>query len=258
MPDEILPDPLTGAVPVSGPPTDADLASDATFDHADPAVHAFALDAVGDASDETERARRLFATVRDHIRYDPYASDFSPSAFRASAVVAAPAAWCVPKSILLTATARAVGIPARIGFADVRNHLSTPRLLELMGSDVFVFHGYATLYVGGAWRKASTAFNAELCARFGVEPLEFDGRSDALLHAFDGEGRQHMEYLEDRGTWTAVPLTAMQAEFHKVYGNAFEQLGGTSDPAVAPAAQQGRALSRTGRPAGPRRARRAR
>lgn len=232
--DQIQPDPLTGAEPVSGPPTDADLASNATFDHADPAVRAFALDAVGEASDDPERARRLFAAVRDHIRYDPFQIDFAPSAFRASTIVTAASAWCVPKSILLAAAARAVGIPARIGFADVRNHLSTPRLLEVMGSDLFVYHGYTTLWVDGAWRKASTAFNAELCARFGVEPLEFDGRSDALLHAFDGEGRRHMEYLADRGTWTAVPLTAMLAEFDAVYGPAFKQLGDASDPAFAP------------------------
>lgn len=234
MPDQRLPDPLTGAEPVSGPPSGADLASDATFDHEDPSVRAFALAAVGDATDDTERGRRLFAAVRDHIRYDPFDIDLAPSAFRASATVATPSGWCVPKSILLAAAARATGIPARIGFADVRNHLSTPRLLEAMGSDLFVFHGYTTLWIDGAWRKASPAFNAELCARFGVEPLEFDGRSDALLHAFDGAGRRHMEYVNDRGTWTTVPLTAMLAEFDEVYGPAFKQLGATSDPAFAP------------------------
>ena len=56
------------------------------------------------------------------------------------------------------------------------------------GTDLFVYHGYSTLFIGGRWTKASRAFNAELCARFGVPPLEFDGTHDALLHAFTGDG----------------------------------------------------------------------
>ena len=126
--------------------------------------------------------------------------------------------WCVPKAVLLTAGARAAGIPARIGFADVRNHLSTERLLEQMGTDLFVYHGYVALHMGGAWRKVSPAFNAELCARFGVPALEFDGTSDALLHPYDGAGRRHMEYVADHGTWSDIPFESMLGAFAATYG----------------------------------------
>lgn len=205
------------AEPVTGPPSEADLASTSTFDHGDEAVRAWAQRTAGDASDDAERARRLFAGVRDTIRYDSYAFDPSREAFRASAVLASERNWCVPKSILLTAAARAVGVPARIGFADVRNHLSTPRLRERMGTDLFVYHGYAVLHVDGAWRKVSPAFDSGLCERFGVPPLNFDGRSDALLHAYDGEGRRHMEYVTDHGTWSDVPLDLMWTAFRRTY-----------------------------------------
>jgi transglutaminase-like putative cysteine protease len=206
------------AEPVSGPPDAADLAATETFDFDDPTVQAWAWGVVGDATHPAERARRLFAAVRDQIRYDPAAVDGARSAYSASAVLASESNWCVPKAILLTGGARAVGIPARIGFADVRNHLSTEKLRARMGTDVFVYHGYAALHVGDGWRKVSPAFNAELCARFGVAPLEFDGRSDALLHAYDGAGRRHMEYLTDHGTWSDVPLAAMFAAFRETYG----------------------------------------
>ena len=212
--------PYPVAEPVNGAPTAADLAATETFDHCAPAVRAWACDVIGDARDPALRARRLFAAVRDGIRYDPYRIDPARSAFTASAVLASEANWCVPKSILLAAGARAAGIPARIGFADVRNHLSSEKLLAWMGSDLFVFHGYVALHIGDAWRKVTPAFNAELCARFGVAPLEFDGRSDALLHAYDGAGRRHMEYVNDRGTWTDVPLAAMFAQFRQAYGRA--------------------------------------
>ena len=123
----------------------------------------------------------------------------------------------MPKAVLLTAVARARGIPGRVGFADVRNHLSTDKLAARMGDDVFIWHGYCELYVNEKWVKATPAFNAELCARFGVPPLEFDGTQDALMHAFDGEGAQFMEYLNDRGTFPDVPYDRVMADFQLHY-----------------------------------------
>jgi hypothetical protein len=69
------------------------------------------------------------------------------------------------------------------------------------------------LYVNGKWAKATPAFNSELCTRFGVPPLEFDGTRDALMHAFDGEGARFMEYLNDRGTFPDVPYDRLMSDF---------------------------------------------
>ncbi len=123
----------------------------------------------------------------------------------------------MPKSVLLSAAARAVGIPARLGFADVKNHLQSERLAEQMGTDLFVYHGYSTLYVGGAWRKASSAFNTELCERFGVQPLDFDGTSDALLHPFSGDGSRYMEYVHDHGDRDDLPLDEILHAYRATY-----------------------------------------
>jgi transglutaminase-like putative cysteine protease len=184
-----------------------------------PEVVAFASDAVGATTDPTERAVRLFAAVRDRIWYDPFGVTTDPAGYRASAVATSRANWCVPKAVLLTAAARALGIPARLGFADVRNHLQTPRLRERMGGvDVFVYHGYSDLHLDGRWVKATPAFNAELCARFGVAPIAFDGTADALLHEFTADGSAYMEYGRDRGVHTDLPLPEILAELHATYG----------------------------------------
>jgi transglutaminase-like putative cysteine protease len=124
----------------------------------------------------------------------------------ASAVLATGHGWCVTKATLLTAACRAAGIPARLGFADVRNHLSTERMRRNMGSDLFVWHGYTDLWLGGAWVKATPAFNIELCERFGLLPLEFDGRADSVYHPFDRAGHRHMEYVAQHGAFDDVPL----------------------------------------------------
>jgi len=188
-------------------------------DHPD--VAAFADDAVGDATGRTEQAVALFHAVRDGFRYDPYNTDYAPEAFKASSVVQSPTNWCVPKSVLLTASARHVGIPARLGFADVRNHLTSKKLSEQMGTDLFAWHGYSELLLDGRWFKLSTAFNIELCDRFGVKVLEFDGTDDALMHPFDKAGNRHMEYVNQRGSFDDLPLDRILADFAVIYPKDF-------------------------------------
>ncbi len=209
------------------------LVATAFIDSQDPVVREFAQNAIAGAPSEREQVRRLFAAVRDEIRYDPYSVSSDAGDYRASAVIERRVGYCVPKAVVLAAAARSLGIPARLGFSDVRNHLQSPRLAELMETDVFVFHGYTELYLEGAWRKATPAFNASLCVRFGVAPLEFDGTQDALLHEFTGDGSRHMEYVRDRGVYVDLPLARILAEFAATYPRPLRPTHVTNDPAFA-------------------------
>jgi amidohydrolase len=119
---------------------------------------------------------------------------------------------------LLCAAGRASGIPTRVGFATVRNHLSTRQLLDFMGSDLFVYHGFVEFYLEGKWVKATPAFNARVCERHRVPPLDFNGRDDALFQAYNLENRRFMEYVEDLGTYDDIPVAAIVAGFERVYG----------------------------------------
>ncbi|TWO71697.1 transglutaminase family protein [Caenimonas sedimenti] len=192
------------------------LAPAELVDASHPAVLAFASEHAGEGTDR-ERAVRLYYAVRDGFRYDPYRVDLEPHGMKASTVLANGYGWCVPKAALLAAACRAAGIPARVGFADVRNHLSTARMRESMNTDVFVWHGYTEIWLDGAWRKATPAFNIELCDRFGLLPLEFDGISDSIYHPFDKSGQRHMEYLRQHGSFDDVPLDLLLEEFRRVY-----------------------------------------
>jgi transglutaminase-like putative cysteine protease len=166
---------------------------------------------------DREKAVALYYAVRDEIRYDPYRIDLRADAMRASAVLARGFGFCIAKAVLLAASARHQGIPARLGFADVRNHLTTKRLRRSMGTDVFVYHGYAELLVEGAWVKATPAFNLSLCRRFAVPTLDFDGINDSVFQPFDGEGRQYMEYLRDHGRHADLPLKELREAFETAY-----------------------------------------
>lgn len=189
------------------------------------AVADFVERAGGAAGESVAVAERLFLAVRDGIRYDPYRVSRDPAAYRASAIAQAKSNWCVPKSVLLAACARRAGIPARLGFADVVNHLSSERLRAAMGTDVFAWHGYAELWLNGSWVKLSTAFNRELCERFGVRVLAFDAVEGALMHPFDEAGNRHMEYVRERGSFPDLPLDAIFATFDEVYPGMHETVG---------------------------------
>ena len=186
------------------------------IDSGHPSVVAFSEKNASGKS-ERERAVSLYYAVRDGIRYNPFL-DFSDDAvFRASHCLETGQGFCIGKAALLAACARAGGIAARVGFADVKNHLTTPALRARMGSDLFVYHGYTELFVEGRWVKATPAFNLALCQRFRVKPLEFDGREDSIFHPFDEEERRHMEYLRDRGRHADVPVAEIMQAFRDAY-----------------------------------------
>jgi transglutaminase-like putative cysteine protease len=181
-----------------------------------PAVIAFSSEhAKGEAS--REKAVSLYYAVRDEIRYNPFQNFTLDQTYRASACVEQRSGWCVPKAALLAACARAAGIPARVGYADVKNHITTPELTAKMGTDLFVFHGYTELLLDGRWVKATPAFNVTLCTRFRVKPLEFDGRTDSLFHPFDEDNRRHMEYVHERGSHFDVPAEEIKRVFSETY-----------------------------------------
>ena len=197
-------------------PSSASLANTALIDVDHPLVQAFAREHARGTT-QRERAVSLFLAVRDGFRYDPYRIDLTPRGMRASGVLERGHGWCVTKAALLTAACRAVGIPARVGYADVRNHLSTERLRQTMQTDVFIWHGYSDIWIDGHWLKATPAFNIELCERFGLLPLDFDGHADSIYHPFDRAGNRHMEYVRQRGAFDDVPLQQLVADFLVTY-----------------------------------------
>ena len=101
----------------------------------------------------------------------------------------------------------------------MRNHLATRQLLEFLGSDLFVYHGFTEFFLEGQWVKATPAFNLELCQRHKVDPLEFNGREDSIFHAFNREQQKFMEYLEDHGSFADVPLDEILAAWRLTYGS---------------------------------------
>ena len=183
-----------------GDPLAPYLGAGVFIDSDHPEVVDFARRESAGLTDPREIAIRLYDAVRDGFRYDPYRMDLSVDGLKASRCISVGYGFCVPKAALLAAAARVRGVPARVGYADVRNHLTSARLQSMLGTDLFAFHGFTELWLDGRWVKATPAFNLSLCAKAQIHPLDFDGRSDSILQPFDLSGRRHMEYLRDRGS----------------------------------------------------------
>ncbi len=183
-----------------------------------PLIIAHARKTIGGSNDPVERAVKLYYAVRDGIWYDPYSPFYLPEHYRASNVLKSGRGYCVSKASLLCALGRNCGIPSRIGLADVKNHLATKQLIEYLGTDLFVYHGFVEFYLDGKWVKATPAFNKELCEKHKVAPLEFNGHEDSIFHAYNLEKRQFMEYVADHGTFADIPVDKIVAGWKSIYG----------------------------------------
>ncbi|MEE4362337.1 MAG: transglutaminase family protein [Desulfotignum sp.] len=198
------------------------LAATYFIDKDHPDIIAFSRQHAKEGQSDLDRAVNLYYAVRDSIRYNPYSIEPDRQAMKASAVLAKRQGYCVAKAVLLAACLRSQRIPARLGFADVKNHLNTARLKALMETDLFVWHGFTEVFLNGKWVKATPAFNLGLCESFHVKPLEFDGTCDSIFHPFDNLGNRHMEYVKEHGSFDDLPWDLALAAMKKAYPRYFE------------------------------------
>ncbi|MBP6047928.1 MAG: transglutaminase domain-containing protein [Chitinophagales bacterium] len=177
------------------------------IDSNQPDIIRFVKNTIGNEIDKTKIAIKLYQSIRDGWRYNPYNIDLRHKAMIASSIFNREnkQAYCIEKACLLAACLRVVNIPARLCFFDVRNHIGVEKLIEILGTDVLVFHACTDIYLNDKWVKATPAFNKELCDHLGVEVLEFDGENDSVFQQYDKEGGQFMEYLKDYGSFHDVP-----------------------------------------------------
>ncbi|MDD9303526.1 MAG: transglutaminase domain-containing protein [Desulfobacter sp.] len=194
-----------------------------------PEIKAFSTHYTQNAKTDLDKAIGLYYAVRDEIRYDPYSIDPRAKTMKASYTLEKKKGYCVAKAVLLAACVRSQGIPARLGFADVKNHLTTDKLKQRMGTDLFVWHGYTDIFLNDKWVKATPAFNLGLCKAFGVLPLEFDGIQDSVFHPLNAKGDRHMEYVRDHGRFSDLPWDTILKSFMKTYPDFHEKMGPSSN-----------------------------
>jgi len=194
------------------------LKSTAAIDSDNPSIKEKAVALTKSEQTAADKAKRLFYWVRDIIKYNPLVPLEIFEDYRASKTLKRGEGFCVEKAAVLAALARAVGIPARLHLADIRNHLVSDRLREVMGTNLFSYHGYTELYISGKWVKATPAFDLKMCQANRIVPVEFDGKNDAIFHSHNLDGQLHIEYVADHGCRVDVPVDEIIAAWEQHYG----------------------------------------
>ena len=173
-------------------------------------------------SDSKEQIIRLYNSIRDEFRYNPYQLILKPYALKASFLLSKNSGYCVEKSNLFAACMRVIGIPSRLCYANVRNHLATEKVENYLKTDLMVFHGFVEIYFNEKWIKLTPVFNKELCDKLGVSVLEFDGENDAVFQESDKDGKPFIHYEKDYGWFSDVPFDLFVAELKEYYPHIFK------------------------------------
>jgi len=157
--------------------------------------------------DDIGKAVKLFYFVRDQIKYTvkDARKSYKKANWKSSLTLKKGFGFCIPKSILLASLARSVGIPSRLHFVDIVNHMTSERLRKDMGSNLFVFHGFVELFLGGRWVEANCAFDKELCEKKNFPAVNFDGKRDGLFASTNKDGKPFVDYIKDRGVYNDAP-----------------------------------------------------
>ncbi|WP_027343216.1 transglutaminase-like domain-containing protein [Hamadaea tsunoensis] len=185
--------------------TPDELAATEFLDHDSDEVAAFVDKTVDPGDDPRERAVKLYYAVRDGLHYEVYGADLSREGMKASAILRAGTGFCIHKSLVYAAVLRRAGVPSRLFYGDVVNHLASDRLRDLVGGNLFRFHALTLVGLDGRWIKSTPVFTKLLCRLYRMRPLEFDGVHDSLYHPYDLDGRRHMEFVTEHGDFADFP-----------------------------------------------------
>ncbi len=181
------------------------------------------VEKIGESANQAvDFIKSSFNYVRDKIKYTVETVQHdSPADMKASTTVLREKGFCIQKAVALAALLRANNIPARLHFADIINHRSSPHLQELMRTKVFVFHGYTDVYLDNRWIKLTPAFDTSLCEKHNLPVCTFNGVDDAIFQSHDNLGNLFVEYVKDRGDYADLPYQEIFDTFSRYYGTTF-------------------------------------
>jgi len=172
--------------------------------------------------EKVDALQKIFLFVRDEIPYNMYAVTGNKSYYQASKILEMGTGYCVQKAILFTALGRAAGIPARLVLVAIRNNLTPPDVVKMLGGNVFFPHAYSQFLIGDRWINVAATYDKPLCERIGAAVPEFDGYTDTLLPKTDLKGNQFIEYIHNFGTYNDFPWEFIIEKLPEFYSSGYE------------------------------------
>lgn len=169
-----------------------------------------------------EAIRSIFYFIRDEIPYNMYAVSGNKIHYKASGILERGYGYCLQKAILFTAMGRAIGVPGRLVVVSIRNHLTPPDVVQLLGGNLFFPHAYSQFFLDGRWVNVAATYDKPLCERIGATVPDFDGHSDTLLPKTDLQGRRFIEYVDNYGEFDDLPWDLIVSKMPSYYSQGLE------------------------------------
>ncbi len=173
------------------------------------------FDKKNDISDR-DKAIILFNFVRDEIDYKIPDHLLSGDFITASKLLRRGKGNCLQKSLILSALGRAAGIPTRLHFVDIINHIAPPNFVKMWGKKLN-WHCYMEFFIENEWIAANPDYPTTLCAAKGYPVVQFDGIHNAMLPALDLNDHMFIEYTQDHGWFADLPRLQMHWNYGKAY-----------------------------------------
>lgn len=181
------------------------LAATSVIDHEHPLVRDTTLQLIDGRSTPVDRMTTLFRWVRDEIAYD-MAPDLSDrGSWRASDTIGRGWGFCQQKAVLLTAMARAAGVPAVLAYQSVIEHRLPDRFEVYLPEKRMRPHGLSAVWIDGRWQQLDPSLHREMCDRRGLQLVEWVPGENALLPQLDLAGQPHCTIEEDLGMYDDLP-----------------------------------------------------
>jgi transglutaminase-like putative cysteine protease len=181
-----------------------------------------------------EAVARLFAFVRDEIRYDMAPVIADRTDWTASATIERGYGFCQQKAVALAALVRAAGIPSGVGFENLLDHKIPPAYVEHIGSQVLPYHGFTLVRVDDEWQRVDATLDRALCERKNYRLVEYEPDGDCVLPATDRGGRPHFEHLDELVLAADLPDEIVDETLALEYlrAESWRELGRRTGPAM--------------------------
>lgn len=176
-----------------------------------------ALEIIGDSKSDSEKAISIFNWMKDNIKFAISSTDA-----KASRTLKKGYGECANRTVLHITLLRAVGIPARARYADIKSELLIPIIPAFLFSKLppKLGHIWPECYIDNKWISCETFYDTALYEKMleknmitkdQVPTINWDGKTDLIL--------LKNWILEDKGSIDSFDVLNIKAQFiEKIIG----------------------------------------
>jgi len=186
-----------------------------------PAILKKAGELTDNIDDAVSMAEALFYFIRDQISYT-FRIHLDKNLYKASSVLEKKSGFCVQKSVLFCALARACGIPSGLFFYDIRDYTLPEQMTAVLKTNILYFHAVTALYLNHRWIQCDATLHQDLVKKKGLIPVLFSA-DGCLMHSVTADGSKHIKYIREHGLFSDIPFKQLFQALESGYPHLYQK-----------------------------------